>query len=211
METDFCFSTRGWKKEIAVAPHTRKRNSGSVLDVVPEGAEIIKDDHVLTGDDLKCPVCGTEMVEIRVKIRRTLEVTPEKVFVHEDIYHNYLCRECEKESDQALIEKTPKEPAVIPGSYASASIIAYIMIMKYVMGVPLYRQEQNWKRVKFDLSRQTMSNGLVKAVHTWLKPLFDTLHRMLLLYGYLNADETEIQVLHEPGKRAQSKSYMWVY
>jgi len=27
----------------------------------------------------------------------------------------------------------------------------------------------------------------------------------------LHADETELQVLHEPGKSAQSKSYMWLY
>ena len=75
------------------------------------------------------------MVEIGVEVRRTLEVIPERVVVHEDIYHNYACRECEKESDQAMIVKTPKEPAVIPGSFASPSVIAYIMIMKYGMGV----------------------------------------------------------------------------
>ena len=151
------------------------------------------------------------MVEIGVEVRRTLEIIPEKIIVHEDVYHNYACKECEKESDQALIVKTPKEPAVIPGSFASASIIAYIMVMKYVMFAPLYRQEQNWKRRNLELSRQTMSHWLVKSAHTWLKPLFDALHQKLLLYEYLNADETEIQVLHEPGKRAQSKSYMWVY
>ena len=198
-------------QEIAVAAHTRKRNSGSALDVVPEGAEVVTEDHVLSEEERRCPVCGTEMVEIGTEVRRTLEVIPERLIVHEDIYHNYACRECEKESDQALIVKTPKEPSVIPGSFASASIIAYIMVMKYVMGAPLYRQEQNWRRKKVDLSRQTMSNWLVKTSHTWLKPVFDELHRQLLRYEYLHADETEIQVLHEPGKRAQSKSYMWVY
>ena len=151
------------------------------------------------------------MVEIGVEVRRTLEVIPEKIIVHEDIYHNYACKECEKESDQALIIKTPREPAVIPGSFASASIIAYIMIMKYVMGAPLYRQEQNWKRKKIELSRQTMSNWLVRCAHTWLKPVFNALHQKLLLYKYLHADETELQVLHEPGKPAQSQSYIWVY
>ena len=102
---------------------------GSVLDVVPEGAEVVTEDHVLAGDDLTCPVCGNEMVEIGVEVRRTLEIIPEKIIVHEDVYHNYACKECEKESDQALIVKTPKEPAVIPGSFASASIITYFMIM----------------------------------------------------------------------------------
>ena len=78
-----------------------------------------------------------------VEERRTLEIIPEQVIVHVDIYHNYACRDCEKESDQANIVKTPKAPAVIPGSFASAKAIAYLDVQKYVMGVPLYRQEQH--------------------------------------------------------------------
>ena len=199
------------KPDVVVAAHSRTRNSGSVLDVVPAGAEIITEDHTLSGEDLKCPVCGMEMVEIGTEVRRTLEIIPEKIVVHEDIYHNYACKECEKESDQAMIVKTPKEPSVIPGSFASPEAIAWLDTQKYVMGVPLYRQEQHLKRMNVKLSRQTMSNWMVKSAELWLKPVFCLLHAHLLQYPYLNADETVLQVLHEPGKPAQSKSYMWLY
>ena len=200
------------QEEKEIAGYVRKaRNSGSVMDIVPDNVEIEETHHRLEGEDLKCPICGTEMVEIGVEERRTLEIIPEQVIVHVDIYHNYACRECEKESDQANIVKTPKEPAVIPGSFASAEAIAYLDVQKYVMGAPLYRQEQHLKLLNVQLSRQTMSNWMVKSAELWLKPIFCLLHEQLVLCKYLHADETVLQVLHEPGKTPQSKSYMWLY
>jgi hypothetical protein len=79
------------------------------------------------------------------------------------------------------------------------------------MAVPLYRQEQEWNRCGIELSRQTMSNWLIKATFDWLEPIFDSLKEMLCLRKVLHADETTLQVLHETGKPAQGKSYMWLY
>ena len=45
----------------------------------------------------------------------------------------------------------------------------------------------------------------------WLEPVYEALHRQLILRQVLHADETTLQVLHEPGKKAQTKSYMWMY
>ena len=60
----------------------------------------------------------------------------------------------------------------IPGSFASPEAVAHIANQKFVMGVPLYRQEQEWQRQGILLSRQTMSNWLIKAVRDWLEPLY---------------------------------------
>ncbi len=79
------------------------------------------------------------------------------------------------------------------------------------MGSPLYRQEQELKRQGIPLSRQTMSNWILKASELYLEPVYEHLHRELLKRDVLHADETTLQVLHEPGKEPQSKSYMWLY
>ena len=79
------------------------------------------------------------------------------------------------------------------------------------MGTPLYRQEQDWNRNGIMISRQTMSNWLLKATEAWLEPIYEQLKVMLLGRDVLHADETTLQVLREPGKPAQSKSYMWLY
>ena len=55
------------------------------------------------------------------------------------------------------------------------------------------------------------SNWLIKASEDWLEPIYDALKRRLVAHHVLHADETTLQVLHEPGKTAQSKSYMWLY
>jgi hypothetical protein len=56
-----------------------------------------------------------------------------------------------------------------------------------------------------------MSNWLIKATFDWLEPIYDVLAEMLCLREVLHVDETTLQVLHEPEKSAQSKSYMWLY
>jgi len=44
-----------------------------------------------------------------------------------------------------------------------------------------------------------------------LEPVYNAMKTQLLSRDVLHADETTNQVLHEPGKAAQSKSYMWLY
>lgn len=104
--------------------------------------------------------------------------------------------------------KAPREKNIIPGSFATPEAIAYIMTQKFVMGSPLYRQEQEINRQGIQLSRQTMSNWILRATEDYLTPIYDRLHEELVKREVLHADETTLQVLHEPGKEPQSNSYM---
>jgi hypothetical protein len=56
-----------------------------------------------------------------------------------------------------------------------------------------------------------MSNWLIKASQDWLEPIYEEMKRQLSTCQVLHADETTLQVLHEDGRPAQSKSYMWLY
>ena len=56
-----------------------------------------------------------------------------------------------------------------------------------------------------------MSNWVLRAEEDHLLPVYEELHRQLVKREVLHADETTLQVLHEPGKKAQTKSYMWLY
>ena len=196
---------------VAVAAHVRNRKSGSVKDVVPDNIPVEVVEHRLPEDELSCPICGTEMVEIGKEIRQTLEIKPAQVYLREDWYYTYACRKCQTEGTKTPVAKTPKEPALIPGSFASESAVAHIAAQKFVMGSPLYRQEQEWKRQGVKLKRQTMSNWLMRCEEDYFEPVYEELHRLLVRHQVLHADETTLQVLHEPGKKPQSKSYMWLY
>ena len=82
---------------------------------------------------------------------------------------------------------------------------------KNVEGLPLYRQEKQFHRMGLALSRQTMANWIILGADQWFTPLYDRMHQLLLKLDILCADETTLQVLHEPGRSATSKSYLWLY
>lgn len=198
-------------EQIEVKAHARKRTSGSIKDVISENLPETVIEHRLPEEERSCPVCGTEMAEIGKEEHYSLIIEPPKYSVQKDIYYTYACKQCEKDTDEAVIVKTPKEPTVLPGSFASPEAIAYIMTQKFVMYSPLYRQEQEFHRNGLKLSRQTMSNWILRVSDDWLKPVYDELHRQLCTRTFLHADETTLQVLKEPGRKSTSKSYMWLY
>ena len=194
-----------------VAAHQRHKKHEYTLDNIPEGMPTKQVEHRLEGEDLVCPQCGDTMTEIGKEVVRTLEIIPAQMVVREDVYYTYACQNCNKEDIETPVVKAPREKNIIPGSFATPEAIAHIMTQKFVMGSPLYRQEQEIKRKGIHLSRQTMSNWILKATEDYLAPVYEQLHKELLMRDVLHADETTLQVLHEPGKKPQSDSYMWLY
>ena len=112
-------------------------------------------------------------------------------------------RQCEKEEACVPMKKSTVPPALLPGSgIVSASLLAQIMHSKYVLALPLYRQEQELRRLGLPVSRQTMSNWVLTAGERWLLPVYHVLHKELLANKILHADETTLIVLREPERQA---------
>ena len=168
-------------------------------------------EHSLPDSEQVCPDCGGALHLIGHDARRELEVVPAQVKVVEHKRAVYGCRDCEKSSDHVPVVKAPIPEPVIKGSLASPSAVAHIMNQKYIMCVPLYRQEQAWIREGVFLSRQTMANWVIRCAEDWLEPLYEKMKTQLLTHEVLHADETVCQVLREPGKKANTNSYMWLY
>ena len=141
-------------------------------------------------------------------VRSTLQRTPPKMWI-EDIF----CKKYKsiKELENVCIIKPDIPAPLIEHSYASSSIVSYIIINKYFAGLPLYRQEQIFKQEGVELSRTTMANWVITVSELYLEKLYLRLCKLIVQQPVIHADETPIQVLNEPGRRAQQKSYMWVY
>ena len=169
--------------------------------------------HDLPEDERVCPECGGRLHECgHETLRRELVYVPAQYKVREHIQVAYSCRCCERTSDHVPM-KTGTVPApLIPGSgVASPSLAAHILNSKYTLALPLYRQEQEFARLGVPISRQTMSNWVVFIHKQYFKGLADAMHRELLKNEILHADETTLTVLREDGRKAQQKSYAWVY
>ena len=83
------------------------------------------------------------------------QIIPAQVRIREDWYYTYACQKCKLIAENTPVVKAKKSPAVIPGSFASPEAIAQIMTQKFVMGSPLYRQEQELERMGVHLSYGT--------------------------------------------------------
>jgi transposase len=193
-----------------VKAHYRKKTR-LTTDKLPEDlpVEIIR--HELPEEKRVCPDCGCPLHKMGEDIREELKIIPAKAVIVRHVRYIYACRHCEERSDHVPIVKAELPNPIIKGGFASPEAVAHIASQKFVMGSPLYRQEQEWAQNGILLSRQTMSNWLVKACEDWLEPIYEEMRRRLCGHQVLHADETTLQVLREDGKSAQSKSYMWLY
>lgn len=203
------------EESTEVAGHKRrKKNNDYTTDSIPEDLPVERIEHHLEGNDLVCPACGDTMTEIGTEVINKLKIIPAQVVIEQHVYYSYACKSCAETADDGCetpVVQAPHEKSIIPGSFATAEAIAHIMTQKFVMGAPIYRQEQELKRQGIPLSRQTMSNWILKASETYLAPVYEQLRRELLKRDILHADETTLQVLHEPGKKPQTASFMWLY
>lgn len=210
-EAELCADANVPEPELVeVEKHYRKRTR-LTTDKLPDDLPVEVVEHDLPESERICPECGGPLHVMGRETRRELVVIPAQVKIREHVRKVYACRDCEKDECGVPIVKAVSDEPVIKGSFASPEMIAHILTQKFVMGAPLYRQEQEFKRNGVPISRQTMSNWLIRAAEDWLEPIYGALHETLCAHSVLHADETTLQVLREPGKTAQSKSYMWMY
>jgi transposase len=194
-------------EEITYRRKKRQGTREAQLKDLP--VEIIE--YRLPIEEQVCSCCGETLHEMTTQIRQELKVIPAQVSVVKHVRYVYACRRCEREDIKTPIVTAPMPFPVLPGSIASPSAMAHIMTQKYVEGMPLYRQEQQLSRLGIELSRQTMANWMVQGANRWLTHLYERMHEHLLKQDILHADETTLQVLKEPGRSAENKSYMWLY
>jgi len=167
--------------------------------------------YELGEDEQVCSCCGGALHEMSTETRNEIEMIPAEVKIVRHVRKVYACRRCEREEIRTPIVTAPMPKPVYPGSLASPSSMAYVMTQKYVDSQPLYRQEQQFARQGLSISRQTLANWMIYGANQWLSLLTDRMREHLLQQDILHADETTLQVLREPGKSAETQSYLWLY
>ena len=199
------------EEDTVVREHTRKKkktNRDKFKDLPVE--EVLVE---LSPEEQVCSECGTQMVQIgKEYVREELIYIPAVVKRIQYYRATYKCPSCTEGFNPEVehhFAKAVVPPALIPHGFASESMVAWCMYQKYAMALPLYRQEQNWLQSGIELSRTTMANWIITCADRYLIHVYRYFHRKLLERQFLMADETRIQVLAEPERRAQTQSFMW--
>ena len=197
-------------EEVEEISYRRKKRKGKREEDL-SGLPVERVDHEIPEEERACPECGKTMRDIGVNVRRELKIVPAQVVVVEHATHAYVCDECDDTKEKAVIIKAEAPKSLIGRSLASPSLVAYIALQKYVFGMPLYRIEKGFKYDDVIVTRQTMANWVIMCVERYLYAMYTLMIRYLLEESSLHADETTVQVLHEPKRDAKTRSYEWVY
>lgn len=185
---------------VAVAAHARQKRGRKPLDpALPR--EIVR--HELPAAERVCPHDGAALVEIGVETSEQLDIIPQQVRVIQHQRVKYACPCC----DQG-IKVTPAPARIIAKGLLTESALAWVATAKYQDALPLYRQATLLARFGGELSRNTLAASMVR-VGVALQPIINLLRDQLLDADIVMGDETTIQVLKEPGRAPQSKSYLW--
>lgn len=187
--------------DVQVKGHRRKRGGRKPLPADLPRVEVV---HELTDEERACPQDGHRLHEIGEEISEQLDVVPAKVRVIRHVRKKYACAECNE-----YVKRAPLAAQMIPKSQASAGLLAYVATSKYQDALPLYRQEQIFERLGVDIDRTLLASWMVR-VGERVEPMLELMRTDLLRADVVHCDETTVQVLKEPGRRPDQKSYMWV-
>ncbi len=201
------------EEETVVREHTRKKKA--THEELFKGLKVEKVVIPLPEEDQACPVCGTQMVLIGEEhVRRELESIQTTCKVIEYYSQSYGCPSCKEglgDTEKPVIVKSQVPQALVGKGPGSSSSVAWTMYQKYANGLPLYRQEKDWKQYGAQISRTTLANWIIYCSQNYFQPMYDHFHRELLKRSFAMADETRIQVLKEEDRRAQTQSFMWLF
>ncbi len=170
---------------------------------LPKELERIVVEYDISDHEKTCD-CGCQKTYIGDDVSEQLDIIPAIIQVIQHRRKKYACKACEGKIQVAAL---PPQP--IPKSNASPGLLAHIAVAKYQDGLPLFRMETIFSRLGIHLPRNTQANWMIKCTEL-LQPLYNLLNDHLLASGYIHMDETPVQVLKEPDKSPESKSYMWV-
>lgn len=110
--------------------------------------------------------------------------------------------------DEFLRGKRPKD--LLRNSIVTPSLLASILNVKYVNSSALNRVAQEFERNGVNISKQTMSNWIIKCADKYFAPFVERMKKELLSLPVTQSDETPTQVIQE-SEHPNSRCYMWVH
>ena len=204
---DFPIAEQPEDDEIEVPGHKRKKRGRKPI---PENLPRIEVIHDLDEAEKQCE-CGCQKKVIGQEVSEQLDIIPPKIQVIRNVRLKYACKNCEGvESNGPTVIVAPMPEQLIPKCIGTVGLIAFILVAKFVDALPFYRQEKQFLRIGIKISRATMCSWAQKVAQR-CEILLMILKKEILSGPLINIDETPVQVLKEPGRTSQSKSYMWIF
>ncbi|MBL7969858.1 MAG: IS66 family transposase [Prolixibacteraceae bacterium] len=147
--------------------------------------------------------------ELAPEVTEVLERDPARWYVRRIIRHKYVLKNKNQGPDIEKQVVTAPMPALpIAKSYAGASVLAELVIDKYVNHLPFYRQIEMFKQQGISLAPATI-NGWFEQLADLMRPSYYRLQELVLGSDYIQSDETTIPIINNE-KHQAVKGYIWM-
>ncbi len=195
---------------IEVESHTRKKVGRRPL---PDHLERRDEEHDIPEDEKICN-CGHRLNEIEPEVSEQIVIIPPTVYVRRNVRKKYTCNHCKgderTEAGKIVVTAPFKTPQIFPGSNLSVETLVFLLLSKWLDGIPFYRISEILLRNKIEIPRGTMCNWVI-GVYLRYREYLSFFPGLLKCGRLIGVDETTYQVHNEEGRENTSVSYLWVF
>jgi len=173
----------------------RRQPAAKVLETVTERLE---------PKEKVCAHCGKEKCEIGQEKSERYEYVPAKIVRHQILRPKLACP-----CGQAGVSIAPLPPMVVTQGQPGASLVAHVLLSKFVDHLPLYRQQQQFERLGVNFPKSTLGDWVEQGA-IWLQPIVREMKRQLLQSDYVQVDETPVRVQDPDVSGKCATGWLWV-
>ena len=150
-----------------------------------------------------------EYNEMEPLVTESLVLVPQKMYIRRIVRHKYVLKASlqQPESERRIFEVADLPAAPLHKCMASESVLADILVQKFVYHLPFYRVIQKYREMGVSVSDSTLG-GWYAAVCEKLKPIYDRLKVDILSVPYIQVDESTVPVIDNEKSKTR-KGYMW--
>lgn len=145
----------------------------------------------------------TKSVRVGEDVTEVLAYIPSELYVKRTIRPRYHIP-----AEQRMVQAAAPD-RIFSRSSVDESLVANVIVEKYVDHLPLYRQAKRYERQGVVISESTLGD-IISSCSKVLEPLYEAHYKEVLSCGYLNVDETTIRVQTSEKKGATHQGYYWV-
>jgi transposase len=153
----------------------------------------------------RCAGCGESMPTIGAETSEVLDWIPG----HFEI-RRYEREKCACRCGDGSVVTAPAPSKVIEKGLPGAGLLAHVVVSKYQDHLPLYRQQQIFRRQGVDLSRATLGRWCAEAA-ALLEPVARAIQQRVLAAHVLQTDDTHLRVLDRDRPGGSKRGFLWVY
>jgi transposase len=185
--------------EVQVPAYSRKKKSKNKKEL-PRRIEIIP----IEEEKKQCP-CGACKEVIRYETKESVHYQP---CVFEIVEQRREVAVCPKGCEGSMVS-APVPLHILPKVKATEEFLSFLVVSKLDDRQPLYHLEKQLsQRHGIDCSRQSMARWVIDLMFP-LQPLYNLMKDEVIGYDVASCDATTLQVLNEPGRAAETKSYAY--